>query len=152
MPVFGGLDAASLELLSQRAAAVSVGRGRHFFLEGEQGQAMYVLQAGRVEIYRSWQGESKLLRRMKPGDCFGEMALIDLSPRSASVLALEDCEALEITPMLLQALHEQNSEQFTLLHMNISREISRRLRRVDELLFRALMGDELPETSFEDYS
>jgi len=152
MPVFGGLNADTLELLSRRAESVGRESGEHFFHEGDDTQSMYVLQTGRVEIYKTWRGESKLLRWMEAGDCFGEMALIDLFPRSASALAGEHCEALEITPALLQELHGQSPEQFTLLQMNMGREVSRRLRRVDELLFRALMGDTLPETTFEDFA
>lgn len=152
MPVFGGLDAATLAFLSREADSISRVQGEHFFREGDHDQSMYVLQVGRVEVYKSWRGEAKLLRWMEPGDCFGEMALIDLFPRSASALATEHCEALEITPTLLQRIHGRDPEQFTLLQMNIGREVSRRLRRVDDLLFRALMGEDLPETTFEDFS
>jgi CRP-like cAMP-binding protein len=152
MPVFGGLDAEALDLMTNRGRSVTLDVGQHFFREGDETQAMYVLLTGRVEIYKSWQGESKLLRWMEAGDCFGEMALIDLFPRSASALATEHCEALEITPPVLREVYAHNPEQFTLMQMNMSREISRRLRRVDELLFRALMGDPLPETTFHDYS
>ena len=152
MPVFGGLDAATIELLTGLAKPVVVQAGEHFFREGDESQAMYVLQTGQVEIYKSWHSTSKLLRSMKAGDCFGEMALIDLFPRSASALAMEASEALEITPSILQEVYRHDLEQFTMLQMNMGREISRRLRLVDQLLFRALMGDSLPETTFHDLS
>jgi CRP-like cAMP-binding protein len=84
---------------------------------------------------------------MNAGDCFGEMALVDLFPRSASALAVETCAALQITPSILQEIYQHDLEQFTLLQMNMGREISRRLREVDELLFRTLMGETLPETT-----
>jgi CRP-like cAMP-binding protein len=152
MPVFGGLDAATIELLTDLAQPVVVEAGQHFFREGDESRAMYVLQSGQVEIYKSWHSTAKLLRSMKAGDCFGEMALIDLFPRSASALAVETSEALEITPPILQEVYRHDLEQFTMLQMNMGREISRRLRLVDELLFRALMGDSLPETTFNDLS
>ncbi|CAN0605473.1 unnamed protein product [Ectocarpus sp. 12 AP-2014] len=113
---------------------------------------MYVLKSGVVKIYKSWKGERKLLRQMEAGDCFGEMALIDFSPRSASAWAAEACRALEINAPVLQQVHAHDPEQFTLLQMNMGREISRRLRRIDDLLFRALMGESLPATTFDDYS
>jgi len=151
MPVFGGLDESTLELLTSLAEPVTVERGEHFFREGDESRAMYVLETGRVEIYKTWQSESKLLRWMERGDCFGEMALIDLFPRSASALAAEHCEALQITPSILQEVYKHNLEQFTMLQMNMGREVSRRLRWVDEQLFRALMGDSLPETTFQEF-
>ena len=152
MPVFGGLNAATLELLADLAQPIVVQAGEHFFREGDESQALYVLQYGRVEIYKTWQSTSKVLRWMEPGDCFGEMALIDLSPRGASALAVEPSEALQITPAILQEVYKHNLEQFTMLQMNMGREVSRRLRWVDEQLFRALMGDSLPETTFQEFS
>ena len=152
MPVFGGLDSATIELLTDLAEPVAVAAGEHFFREGDESRAMYVLQAGQVDIYKTWYSTSKLLRTMNAGDCFGEMALIDLFPRSASALAMEPSEALQITPPILQEIYRHDLEQFTMLQMNMGREISRRLRLVDDLLFRALMGDSLPETTFYDLS
>ena len=152
MPVFGGLSEDTLRLLTHLANAVSVPEGEHFFREGDDSQSMYGLQSGRVKIYKSWKDELKLLRLMEAGDCFGEMALIDLSPRSASAIAAAPSEALEITAALLKQVHANDPEQFTLLQMNMGREVSRRLRRVDDLLFRALMGEDLPSTSFNTLS
>jgi CRP/FNR family cyclic AMP-dependent transcriptional regulator len=152
MPVFGGLNATSLELVAGLAQPISLEAGAHFFREGDETQVMYVLQSGTVEIYKTWQTSTRVLRSMAAGDCFGEMALIDLFPRSASALAVEECTAIQVTAAVLQELYHHDLEQFTMLQMNIGREISRRLRRVDELLFRVLMGESLPETTFIDFS
>ena len=65
---------------------------------------------------------------------------MDLFPRSASVRAIEPCRAIEITPAALQRLFERDVEQFALIQMNIGRELCRRLRATDELLFRVSMG------------
>jgi CRP/FNR family cyclic AMP-dependent transcriptional regulator len=82
-----------------------------------------------------------VLHRLAAGDCFGEMALMDLFPRSASVRAEQDCSAIELAASDLLRLFEHDAEQFALIQMNIGREISRRLRTTDELLFRASMGE-----------
>ncbi len=152
MPVFGGLSADALVLLTELARPITVAAGEHFFHEGDESQVMYVLESGRVEIYKTWQSVSTVLRVMKAGDCFGEMALIDLFPRSASAVALETSKALQITPEILHELYSQDPEQYTLLQMNIGRELSRRLRRIDDLLFRALMGDALPDSTISEVS
>lgn len=152
MPVFGGLSDATLELLTGLAQPVKVQAGEHFFREGDESQAMYVLQSGKVEIYRIWQSMSKVLRCMAAGDCFGEMALIDLCPRGASALAVETSEALQITAPILHELYKQDLEQFTMLQMNMGRELSRRLRWVDDQLFRIMMGDPLPDTTLQNIS
>lgn len=141
VPVFGALRDDSLEFLLARARSVAVAAGGHFFREGDQAHAMYVLETGLAVVLKGWRGESFELRRLEPGDCFGEMALMDLYPRSASIRALSDCTAIELTTADLMRLYEHDLEQFTLIQMNIGREVCRRLRATDEMLFRARMGE-----------
>lgn len=141
VPVFGALRDDSLEFLLARARSVAVAAGGHFFREGDQAHAMYVLETGLAVVLKGWRGESFELRRLEPGDCFGEMALMDLYPRSASIRALADCTAIELTTADLMRLYEHDLEQFTLIQMNIGREVCRRLRATDEMLFRARMGE-----------
>jgi CRP-like cAMP-binding protein len=148
MPVFGAASAETIEFLLAAAPVLALPCGAYFFHEGDPPKGMFVLETGRVTVFKGWQGHRLLLGRLGQGDCFGEMALLDLFPRSASVRADEDCSAIEITSANLFRLYERNLEQFTLIQMNIAREMSRRLRSTDELLFRARMGEALqpPET------
>lgn len=139
MPIFGGLPAEALELLLEGAPTVSVGAQAFFFREGDPAVSMFVLERGSVAVLRGWRGRETLLRRLGKGDCFGEMALLDLFPRSASVLAEQDCSAIELTPAHLYRLFERDPAQFAMIQMNIAREMSRRLRVTDDLLFRARM-------------
>jgi CRP-like cAMP-binding protein len=141
MPIFGGIREDGLEYLVEMARPCVVPGGHYFFREGDAAQGMYVLEIGRAAVLKNWQSRQFLLRHLEQGDCFGEMALIDLQPRSASVRALNDCTAIELTAGNLHGLYEQDAEQFTLIQMNIGRELSRRLRATDELLFRASMGE-----------
>ena len=65
----------------------------------------------------------------------GKMALMDLHPRSASVHAVDACRAIEIRPGDLYELYERDCAQFALIQMNMGREICRRLRAADDLMF-----------------
>jgi CRP/FNR family transcriptional regulator, cyclic AMP receptor protein len=141
MPVFGAIRDDTLDFLLQQANTVAVPRGERFFREGDPAQSMFVLEAGRAAVLKQWQGDEFLLHQMGVGDCFGEMALLGLFPRSASVRADEDCRAIELTSADLLRLFERDAEQFALVQMNIAREVCRRLRTTDELLFRAWMGE-----------
>ena len=143
MPVFGGLSESALQQLLARAAQVRVAGGSVFFSEGDEARAMYVLESGRVAVTKGWQGGEFLLHELGAGDCFGEMALMDLQPRSASVRALQDCVAIEFGSDDMLHLFETDVEQFALMQMNLGREVCRRLRATDELLFRATMGEAL---------
>lgn len=148
MPIFGAVDAAAVEFLLEPAPVIEVAAGDYFCREGEMADCMYVLERGSVNVSKSWEGRQLLLRRLVEGDCFGEMALLDLFPRSASVRAIEDCRAIRLTPDNLLRLFEHDPAQFALIQMNIGREISRRLRHTDEQLFRARMGEPLEALEF----
>jgi CRP/FNR family cyclic AMP-dependent transcriptional regulator len=134
-PIFGAIQAETLEIILGGTVDVQVPAGSYFFREGEAAKAMFTLESGRVEVVKRWQGVDHHLRYLGAGDCFGEMALIDMSPRSASVLALEDCSAIRLTNADLLRVYQANVEQFALIQMNIARELSRRLRIANERLF-----------------
>lgn len=150
MPIFGAIRDDALLFLLAQAREVAVGAGAYFFRESDQASSMYVLESGRVAVIKSWQGRDFVLHGMEAGDCFGEMALMDLCPRSASVRAETDCVAIELDTSNLLRLFERDAEQFALIQMNMGREVCRRLRATDELLFRARMGETAlgPETLF----
>ena len=141
MPLFGGIAENAMDFLLGLCAEVSVPAGAPFFREGDAAQSMFVLQEGRATVVKGWQGRQYVLMQLGAGDCFGEMSLMDMCDRSASVIAEEACRALELSAASLLKLYEKDLEQFTLIQMNMGREVSRRLRDVDERLFRAKMGD-----------
>lgn len=139
MPVFGGLARETLALLLGRARDVRVDAGDYFFHEGEPGRTAYVLERGRVRILKGWRGRFERLRELGAGDCFGEMSLIDFGPRSASVLALEPCAALELSGADLRAVLHHDASEYALVTLNMARELSRRMRDADTRLFAAHM-------------
>ena len=145
MPIFGGVRADILQFLLEQCPVESVVKNAFFFREGDQADSMFVLEAGKVAVLKAWHGQDCLLRTLTQGDCFGEMAVMDLSPRSASVRADEDCTAIRISAANLYKVYARDLKQFTLIQMNMGREVCRRLRALDERLFSARM--EIPETS-----
>ncbi len=134
MPIFGGLSDDTLTLILSRSLAVNVPAGDYFFREGEGAESFFVLEQGSVICERQWEQATLELGRLKQGDCIGEMAIIDLMPRSASVRAEVDCQAIEIHLRGLHELYKQNVEQYAIIMMNMGREVSRRLRRTDDRL------------------
>jgi CRP/FNR family transcriptional regulator, cyclic AMP receptor protein len=142
MPIFSALRDDALEVLLEGAPTVVHANGEFFFREGDSAQTMYVIEKGAVEVLKRWESREWSLHQLSDGDCFGEMALMDYFPRSASVRAVENTRAIEIATAALHRLAERDMEQFALIQMNIGREVCRRLRATDELLFRARMGGE----------
>jgi CRP-like cAMP-binding protein len=152
MPIFGAIREDALQFLLEQAREVVVRAGDYFFRENDEATSMFVLEHGRAVVLKGWQGHDTELHRLGAGDCFGEMALMDLFPRSASVFAVEDCRAIELAAADLLRLFERDAEQFALIQMNIGREVCRRLRATDERLFRATLGEQASglETLFSD--
>ena len=135
MPVFGGLKSEALHLILEQSQTIHVADGDYFFHEGEPGDALFVLESGDVQIEKDWNGAAVYLGNLGPGDCIGEMALIDLEARSASVKATSDCQAIAISRKALNSLFQLDLEQYAIIMMNMGREVSRRLRLADQRLF-----------------
>ena len=140
MPIFGGIRADILQFLLGFCPIVSVPTSEFFFREHQQGDSMFVLERGKAAVLKSWRGEDYLLKTLSEGDCFGEMAVMDHCPRSASVRAEEDCAAIHISAANLYRVYAQDLKQFALIQMNMGREVCRRLREADNRLFSAKMG------------
>lgn len=140
MPVFGGVRAEILQFLLALCPMVPVSANAFFFREDEAGDAMFVIENGRAEVLKSWDGRDYVLKTLTQGDCFGEMAVMDHCPRSASVRAVEDCRAIRISSADLYQVYAKDLKQFALIQMNMGREVCRRLRDADRRLFSAKMG------------
>jgi len=149
MPIFGALRQDTLQFLLEQAHSKSVPAGEYFFREKDPADCLYVLEEGRATVVKTWQDGELLLRHLERGDCFGEMALMDFFPRSASVRAVAECVALALAPADLFRLFERDAEQFALIQMNMGREVSRRLRESDEQLFRARMAEAKGTSDFD---
>jgi CRP-like cAMP-binding protein len=135
MPIFGAIQESTIKQLLHHAVIRELTRGDMVFREGELDTALYVIEQGRVSVHRRWEGEDYKLRELSPGDCFGEMALMDFKPRSASVVADTDCSLIQISAAQLGELYSQVPEQYTLIMMNLGREVCRRLKEADKRLF-----------------
>jgi CRP-like cAMP-binding protein len=147
MPVFGGIRVDILQYLLGLCPVVSVPKNAFFFHEHDQADSMFVLEAGKAAVLKSWSGRQYLLRTLEEGDCFGEMAIIDLCPRSASVQAIEDCTAIRLSAANLHRIYAEDVVQFALIQMNMGREVCRRLREADDRLMRATTG--MPDADVE---
>lgn len=94
------------------------------FKQGEEGRSLYIVVSGRVKVHI---GDTKLAE-VEQGKYFGEMAVFDTEPRSASVTTLEPCECLELTQEQLYDAIEETPE----IAVNIIRELSRLVRRLND--------------------
>jgi len=140
MPIFGGIRTEILQFLLVLCPIASVPTNEFFFREHDEGDSMFVLETGKVAVLKSWHGQDYLLKILKEGDCFGEMAVMDHCQRSAAVRAVEDCIAIRISAANLYKVYAHDLKQFALIQMNMGREVCRRLREADNRLFGVKMG------------
>jgi len=133
--LFGALFEDVLEYLARSLKAQRVGPGDAIFREGDAAREMYVVLDGELEVLKSSRrGRATRIAILGPGDCFGEMSLIDVQTRSATVRALGPTRLLRITTEDLDALYRHDLKAYALITLNIARNLSRRLRVTDGIL------------------
>nr|WP_314546989.1 cyclic nucleotide-binding domain-containing protein [uncultured Massilia sp.] len=98
------------------------------FDEGEEGQALYLVMSGRVRITRSIHGNRHLINELEPGSFFGDLALLDDSPRSAQARALDGCELAVFFRDDFLALMETDAVIGYKISLALARHIGQRLR------------------------
>lgn len=94
--------------------------GEEIFAEGEAGDALYLVLEGKVRVHR----ESRLIAELGERECFGEMAILDASPRSATVTAVDAVSLLRISREDFQDIMAEKPE----IAMGIIKVLTRRLR------------------------
>ena len=103
--LFSELSEDELDLLAARSTVRTYPKGAVIVKEGEEGNALFVIQSGTVKTYLSEaNGREVLLSTQGPGEYFGDLALFDDTPRSATVAALESCELRIISKDLLREI------------------------------------------------
>lgn len=138
LPLFGGIPSDALQCFAERAEVVTVAVGSEVYVEGEAARSLYVLQSGALEFTKkSGTGAEVRIGVIGAGECFGEMSFIDMQPRSATVRATEPSTLWVWTYSVIHERYRADQKCAMLLVMNIARELSRRLRRADELLARS---------------
>jgi CRP-like cAMP-binding protein len=134
-PLLDSLSEDDRSELVRNARRRRFGRGDVIFLEGDPGDAMYVIARGHVEVRITTPlGDVATLRILSPGEYFGELALISAAPRSATVIALDDVETLGITTQVFEDLQARRRVVGRLVTDALAQEI----RRLDTALAEAL--------------
>ena len=131
-PFFGGLSDSGLDLLVSMLAERRFEAGATVVAEGEAGRSMFVVQSGELAVSkRADAGRIIQMSRLAPGDFFGEMTLIEMQNRSATVVAESPTVLYELTARNLYACYKADIQAYVLVMQNINRELCRRLRRAD---------------------
>jgi CRP/FNR family cyclic AMP-dependent transcriptional regulator len=134
--LFGALSDEVLEKLARTLRTARVAPGETVFREDDPfAREMYVLLDGEMEVSKkSRRGRDMRVAILGPNDCFGEMSMIDMQARSATVRAVAPSRLLKVTSEDMDALYRSDLKSYTLIVLNIARDLSRRLRVTDGIL------------------
>ena len=139
-PFFGGLTDASVDLLASMLVERCVDAGATIVREGEPGRSMFVVHSGELAVSKLGKsGRVIHMTRLLPGDFFGEMTLIEMQNRSATVVAESPTVLYELTAQKLYRYFKNDVYGYVIVMQNINRELCRRLRRADDRFAEAEM-------------
>ncbi len=129
-PLFEGLDEDNARVLRRQMTEVHLNRGEHLFLEGQDGDRMYVVLDGKLKLIRAAaDGRENLLSVLGPGEMFGELSLFDPRPRTSSASAVTDATLAALTHEALRPWLYERPE----VSMHMLQALARRLRRANDL-------------------
>jgi CRP/FNR family cyclic AMP-dependent transcriptional regulator len=133
IPIFAGVDDAALFSIADTVQESVVPTGSVIVSEGEPGNRMFIVHSGRVEVVKHLAKPNEtLLAVFGPKDFMGEMSIIECVTRSASVRAIEETCLFGLRSIDLYHLFQQRPDQYAIVILNIARDLSRRLRALDE--------------------
>src|SRR4051812_26176628 len=140
-PLFERADETMLASLSSRLRVRRFRRNEVIMHQGDPGDALHVVASGAVKIVLpSAEGEEAIIATLREGDFFGELALLDGAPRSASVIAVDQAETLMLPRSVFMELLDSDRGLRDALLSALARELRRLTGHVEELHFLDLAG------------
>jgi CRP-like cAMP-binding protein len=133
--LFGALSDEVLEHLAKDLDCFWVQPGETIFREGDAAHDMFVVLEGEVEVLKlSRENREHRVAVLGPNDCFGEMSLVDVQSRSATVRSVAPTRLMRVTSEDFDRLYRYDLKSYALVTLNIARDLSRRLRVADGIL------------------
>jgi CRP/FNR family cyclic AMP-dependent transcriptional regulator len=133
IPIFAGISPDAIVELAGAAQESAFQKGDIIVREGQPGDRMFIIASGSVEVVKYLaERRETVLAVLRPNDFLGEMSIIECVARSASVRAVEDTSLISLRGIDLYHLFQHHPEQYAIVILNIARDISRRLRAIDE--------------------
>ncbi len=133
--IFGGLEPSTLSRIIGMLGEHHFEPGAEVCTQGEAGRAMFLVRSGEVLVCRDGEdGHRVKMIRMGPGEFFGEMTLIDIQKRSATVVVEKHALLYSLGNRDLYQLYQEDVPGYVMVLQNLCRELSRRLRKTNQRL------------------
>ncbi len=135
--MFGGLNEKNLSVIRPFLEELDLEKGVTILKQGEPNTKVHFIVEGDVAVIRQSETDaacSRTITELHSGDSFGEMELIDIQNCAASVVTLTKSKVVTLSNKDLYMIKLQDLQTYTMLVLNLARDISRRLRGADEML------------------
>lgn len=132
VPHFSGLSSADLEEIIRAIQPMKIAAGELLFNEGDPGDAAFIIQSGKVAIFRMVDGDEVELVRLGVGEAVGELALIDGAARSASCRVLESAQLLRLDKAEFDFLRRNMRPAAYVVIRSLATTICARIRNTNE--------------------
>jgi CRP/FNR family cyclic AMP-dependent transcriptional regulator len=134
IPIFAGLNADAVSEIAQCVEEAEFRAGEIIVREDEPGNRMFIIHSGRVEVVKHLgQPRETVLATFGSRDFLGEMSIIECVARAASLRTIDDSFLFALRGTDLYHLFRHHPDQYAIVILNIARDLSRRLRAIDEL-------------------
>jgi len=134
VPIFAGLHDKALKIFLENAEKIVVPPGGVIAREGDINHCMYLIEAGEVRIIKNFNTPDPVtLAVLGPGQFFGEMCILETLPRCATAKAASPATVVSVASSAFYHLYQEMPKQHSILLLNIARDLSRRLRHLDEV-------------------
>lgn len=141
VPLFAGLDSEGLAGLVKGMRVRRFRRGETVFHLGDPGDALFIVMSGSIKItLPADTGEEAILATLRPGDFFGELALLDGAPRSATAVSIEPTETFILARDRFRELIATEPVMREALLATLAAEVRRLTHHVEELHFLDITG------------
>jgi len=132
--ILAGLSEKQLYSLFRLLQKVSYRKGETIFEQGDEPSYIYIIESGQVKLVIDKEGTPLELVAFETGRCFGEASLIGIQRHAATAVATQDTQLIVLSRKALLSIYKTDLELFSLLILNIAREVCRRLHESDEIL------------------
>ena len=133
--IFAGINETNIRQIYDNCTIIDTKAGDIIFQEGTPATEIYLILSGKCSVILNLGEDPMEIVEFGPGNCIGESSVIGVQHHCASVLAKEDSVLLELSRKMLMDIFENDKGLFSMLIINIARELARRLHNTNQLLY-----------------
>lgn len=132
--IFAGIEENDVDEIIKECSFIERKKGDILIAEGTEATNIYIVLKGKIKIILNINKEPFELLELDAGNCVGEASVIGIQKHCASAIVEEDAEFLVLSRKALMDIYYKNIQLFSILILNIARELARRLYQTDQAL------------------